>query len=257
MELLQLLLVLLFNIKINMFEFTFNNPSFEQSVIESSIVTNGLVLYLDAGNRKSFFNGQSTCYDLTTNEDNGQLNGVIFTSSYGGIFRFNGSSYIDCLSSTGSSVTGYFSVNFWFNTAANASNGDYTMWTTRTPANYGTDFALNSPTFGLHCDLGNGGSFTSCNVTYNFTSSIWYNICAIFTTSSFSYYSNAKLIGSGTFSAITPILIGPNNMLSVGGYSGLGFFSGSINTFQVYNRALTINDVAQNFSASKQRYGYL
>jgi len=55
------------------------------------IVTNGLVLCLDAGNRKSYPGSGSTCFDMSGRENNGTLhNGATFSTTNGGLFVFDG-----------------------------------------------------------------------------------------------------------------------------------------------------------------------
>ena len=55
------------------------------------IVTNGLVLYLDAANNRSIVSGSNTWFDLSRNGYNGTLtNGPTYTSSFGGNIVFDG-----------------------------------------------------------------------------------------------------------------------------------------------------------------------
>ena len=55
------------------------------------IVTNGLVLCLDAGNVKSYVSGSTTWTDLSPTQKNGILtNGPTFNSSNGGSIVFDG-----------------------------------------------------------------------------------------------------------------------------------------------------------------------
>jgi len=55
------------------------------------IVTDGLVLCLDAANNKSYISGSSTWSDLSDNNNTGTLtNGPTYTSSFGGSIVFDG-----------------------------------------------------------------------------------------------------------------------------------------------------------------------
>jgi hypothetical protein len=62
------------------------------------IVTNGLVLALDAADRNSYVSGSTTWNDLSGYNYNGTLtNSPTFSNTNGGIISFNGTSqYIDC-----------------------------------------------------------------------------------------------------------------------------------------------------------------
>ena len=55
------------------------------------VVTDGLVLYVDAANRKSYPGSGTTVYDLSGYGNNGTLiNGVTFNTSGVGCFRLDG-----------------------------------------------------------------------------------------------------------------------------------------------------------------------
>ena len=61
------------------------------------IVTDGLVLCLDAGNNKSYPSSGTAWNDLSGNNNNGTLtNGPTFTGSFGGSIVFDGTNdYVD------------------------------------------------------------------------------------------------------------------------------------------------------------------
>ena len=63
------------------------------------VVTEGLVLYLDAANTKSYVSGSTTWSDLSRSRNNGTLvNGPTFNSSNGGFIRCDGTNdYIEVL----------------------------------------------------------------------------------------------------------------------------------------------------------------
>jgi hypothetical protein len=83
----------------------------------------------------------------------------------------------------------------------------------------------------------------------------WYNYTAVLTTSSISLYENGILQNtvndSNTFlPANTPII------LNAGYYNNalVDFINGKSAGFQIYNRALSANEVLQNFNALRGRY---
>ena len=78
------------------------------------IVTDGLVLALDAANRKSYNSGSTTWYDLSGNNNNGTLyNGPTFNSANSGSIVFDGVD--DYSTSFISSPGSNFTISFWFN----------------------------------------------------------------------------------------------------------------------------------------------
>ncbi len=56
-----------------------------------NVTTNGLKIYLDAGNPKSYVSGSTTWYDLSGNNVNGTLtNGPTFSPEANGCIVFDG-----------------------------------------------------------------------------------------------------------------------------------------------------------------------
>ena len=85
----------------------------------NNIVTDGLVLQLDAVNSKSYVSGSTTWNDLSGNSYTGTLlNGVGYSSEVGGSLSFDGSNdYIQNNSFRASTIIGDgnpFSFNIWF-----------------------------------------------------------------------------------------------------------------------------------------------
>ena len=59
--------------------------------ISRKLVTDGLILYIDAANSKSYPDSGTTWFDLTSNNNNGVLtNGPTFDSANGGSIVFDG-----------------------------------------------------------------------------------------------------------------------------------------------------------------------
>jgi hypothetical protein len=79
------------------------------------IVTNGLVLALDAANTKSYVSGSTTWRDLSGNNNSGSLvNGPTFNNANGGSIVFDGTNdYVDVSNSTSLNPT-TISIGAWF-----------------------------------------------------------------------------------------------------------------------------------------------
>jgi hypothetical protein len=81
-------------------------------ITRNNIVTNGLVFYLDAGNRMSYVSGSTTWNDLSGNNTNGSLpSGSTFDSNFGGNFYFSGSNQFVTIPET--NLTNW-SISAWF-----------------------------------------------------------------------------------------------------------------------------------------------
>ena len=81
-----------------------------------NIVTNGLVLYLDAANYQSYVSGSTTWYDLSGNNNSGSLiNGPTYNSGNAGSIVFDGID--DYFLRTDSLLKNYTTItaNIWMN----------------------------------------------------------------------------------------------------------------------------------------------
>jgi hypothetical protein len=91
--------------------------------IAPNIVTDGLVLYLDAANTKSYVSGSTTWNDMSGFSNNGTLvNGPTFNSANGGSIVFDGvNDYVDC-NSTIVNLNSSFTFASWVKTPLNLSS---------------------------------------------------------------------------------------------------------------------------------------
>jgi hypothetical protein len=87
----------------------------------NSIVTNGLVLYLDAANRISYVSGSTAWNDMSGFSNNGTLvNGPTFNTGDGGSIVFDGvNDYITL--GTQNLISTDFTINLWFNATTNTT----------------------------------------------------------------------------------------------------------------------------------------
>ena len=225
----------------------------------NSIVTNGLILNLDAGNASSY-NGSGTLWtDLSPTGNNGTLtNGVGYTSANGGALTFDG-------------INDY--VNMGNNTAYNLRNISVSVWvkpTTGTPdyapiiSRYssgitnlqGWFFYYYKPTSKFYIDgREDAGAYLSFPSTNTYSINNWYNVTWTKSASTWSLYVNGVLdrtttIGNGSTAYLS------NNM-QIGGSHEAGVYYGKqdIPAVNIYNRALSQGEVTQNYNAIKTRFG--
>jgi hypothetical protein len=215
----------------------------------NSIVTNGLVLALDAGNTKSYTSGSATWRDISGNNTNGSLiNGPTFDSNNGGTIVFDGvDDYISIGNIPSLNFTTPFSIGCWFR--ANTTqpsidsaligniNGVYTgymLWYN----NNTVDFYFNNA--------------IRANSTTTILPNVWYHVMGVWTGTEAQIYLNGSLNVSTVYS--TP----PSNgspLFTIGQYQGGRNFAGSINVCVTYNRALSQQEITQNYNAGKTRFG--
>jgi len=219
------------------------------------IITDGLVLALDAGNTKSYPSSGTAWTDLSGNGNNGTLvNGVGYTSSNGGALTFDGSNDYVQLSIGNLWRSAAWSVNIWvyFDVISVTGFSD-----DRPLIHHGTAATRQ----GLHLISRNGiiyfGMFGDDLFGPAISANTWYNF--VFTMNNSSYarqiYVNGTLTSSGT--AGGPYVGGGSNTRMGGPVVGVmpqTYFDGRIPKLLLYNRVITADEVLQNYNALKGRY---
>ena len=218
--------------------------------IGPNIVEDGLVLYLDAANKKSYSGTGTDWYDLSGNGNTGILtNGPTFDSANAGSIVFDKvDDRIDCtVSQVNTTSTNFNTVSMWMFWTGQ-SNGfpmeftTYRLWFPQT-----TQFGFNtgaSDCYGFNpIDLANK----------------WTYLVALFYNG--SYTNNSKMYINGIEQSLqqlrgTARSGNATSQVTIGGYrSGNQYpFPGKISNFQIYNRALTPQEILQNYNATKGRY---
>jgi hypothetical protein len=227
------------------------------------IVTDGLVLYLDAANNKSYPGSGTTWTDLSRGGNNGTLtNGPTFNSANGGSIVFDGvDDYVDCGLSTFQPTQMTLSV--WMSRGSLANGGIIT----RGNINAGTELGIS---FGYSPSFGPGGGYppdyyiVGRTTTYNNQLLYQYPTSSLNTFHSITYTvinnTSAALYYDGNLVASTNTIgsigaDGTNMML--GKWNNYGPLNGKIANAQIYNRALSATEVLQNYNATKTRFGLI
>jgi len=209
-----------------------------------SIVTSGLVLCLDAANRKSYPGSGTTWTDLSGNGNTGTLNNMEipgdYTSTNGGILTFDGSN--EYVSSTLPALTNY-TTSAWVRLRI-PNTGEYQLLQT-----FNDGFGMSVLTNKFFTYNGNNNFGTQIIVN-----DVWYNWVV---TSTNTPSNSTKIIINnavdGTFSTYRAISSGA---IALAGYVGQSrYLNADISAFTVYNRVLTATEIAQNYNALKGRYG--
>lgn len=209
-----------------------------------NIITDGLVLYLDAANTKSYTSGSTSWNDLSGLGNNGTLtNGPTFSSANGGSIVFDGSNDYVLLPNGLLSGTGNFTVNQFIKCNGGADGATFTNY----PAGnleilFGTNYIglwLNNSTTYL---VNPASQFTTSPIM----------ITAIRSGTTTYFYINAILqkIGSSSSTIGTnaaQFRIGTNTVTTER-------YNGHIFSTQVYNRAFTADEILQNYNATKSRF---
>lgn len=220
------------------------------------IVTNGLVLYLDAGNPLSYSGSGTTWYDLSGNGNNGTIVGATFNSANKGVFVFNnpssasGSEYVNM----GANFVGQptaFTVNHFI--YLEASQLERTIFSNyESPSDSGWVTGISDSTNNvLKFYLGSTTLFSSTTLS----NQVWYNVAITYDSGNPKIYINGVLDAS---SSNTINYVAGNTLNNqIGRLSGLAiqYFYGRIGNVMYYNRALSATEITQNFNAQKSRFG--
>ena len=215
------------------------------------IVTDGLVLCVDAANKRSYPGAGTTWTDLTANKNNGTLtNGPTFDSANGGSILLDGSNdYVEVQGNYHLFST--LTISCWFkptNSISGGVNDTARIW------GKGNDLEIRSND-GTGRFIGDFGGTSSLFSTQNsWLNTVWYNLVVVLdtTTSTSSMYIQSKLDSTGSVGSISDQTA---NMLIGKSASGLGScMSAKISNFSIYNRVLTPDEIRQNYLATKGRY---
>ena len=224
--------------------------------VAPNIVTDGLVLYLDAANVKSYVSGSTTWNDLSINRRNGILtNGPTFDTANGGSIAFDGTNDTVNL---GIGNTFFpipqFTIQVWFKSLG-------TVPTT------GTNPSLYGFTFGIRCIVGSTNllfsvddgvnlNTTSTTGTIPFMNGNWYSctmthdgtVNKMYINGIFNVSINRTWSGTSRW---------PTNGWNLGrdNNNNNQFFFGNISQCKIYNKALSDSEILQNYNATKTRFG--
>jgi hypothetical protein len=248
-------------------------------IATKGIVQSGLVLNLDAGVSSSYPGSGTTWTDLSGNGNTGTLeNGPTFDSANGGSLVFDG---------TNEFVNTNYSVNnlndatisCWMRTSVTQKSGFFGFRSSASPG-VGFDWVQFQFYITGDTDAGTTGNYLKYDEfsgdspsqisrslfidTTSITTGNWINIVATSSSTKSVVYFNGSQVAENT-NATQPsrnagatLKIGgagdwtstqPSQMLN--NY----YFNGNIAIGLAYNRALTAAEIAQNFNATRSRFG--
>jgi hypothetical protein len=248
----------------------------------NNIVTNGLALYLDASNRMSYTSGSTRWNSIIGTGSFIIKNTINSTASFQSnpdaiyVFQPTGSAGFDS-----SNITGSFSfsenqcIEFWYKTATTASglstqiespgilqigqynqNASLTLW----------DWSVGTPgSHRVNTYVNNGATWSHVvSSTTSYSDASWVNryhhIVMNFSGSAgkwnrYNLYIDSVLQATINFTTPFPSAsISSGNTLYAPAANG-GKASNSYGLIRVYNKELSIEEITQNYNATKTRFG--
>ena len=215
------------------------------------IVTNGLVLALDAADRNSYVSGSTTRFDLSGNSNNGTLtNGPTFNSANGGSIVFDGVNHYVNISTT-PNLTNPLTICAFVNTSFITGSNQIIYG----PSANGSDNWLSVNNNRVQLNATQTGDVNNFSITGTTTieANKWYYITGIVNNNITSVYINGVFEVSSSIQAFTAG--GWNSTARIGQRATGQFpFNGSIAYVHGYSRALSATEIAQNYNAIKSRF---
>ena len=222
------------------------------------IITDGLVLCLDAADRKSYSGSGNTWFDRTQYKRNFTLfNSPTYSSSFGGILNFDDTVFEYGTTPNIGSLTN-FSVEAWARTNKSLTGKVTTIVTNQ------YDLVSN-----LNFSLGTNNAAASYNMTFGFFNGAWRNVTGFAMATNTWYHMIGTYNGSSVILYVNGVAGTPLSYTGTAASGGeiriarrwddvaniaSNFFSGDIANIRIYNRALTASEVSQNFNATRKRF---
>jgi hypothetical protein len=228
-----------------------------QNYYQGNIVTNGLIMNLDAGNLVSYGGTGTIWSDLTNTTTGGTLtNGPTYTTSNGGSISLDGSDDYVFIAGPNSGPlntigTGNFTINVW---ASNTGSANY-RW-----------FLSNWLTTGMHMGMNASSQFggyfgdnDELRTDYSIPSDgSWHFYTATRTSGTIKYFvdgiERTIIVGNPT-NKTNSLSSGTDTKIGTRGDATSQQWLGNVAIEQIYNRALSQSEIIQNFNAHKSRYG--
>ena len=240
-----------YNRALSQAEITNNYNAFRKRFFpDENIISNGLILYLDAANTRSYSGIGLTAYSISGIGSTGTLtNGPTYKTANGGSFVLDGTNdYIYAPVDTTLFTTQATMIIWLKNDVATPSSGqtgisgyfgagggnDHYPW---------VDGAAYMSTF----RNGRIGPIT-LSASIGRTSAHMLTITA--DTTSWKLYQNTTLIT--TQSGLSSVYL---DYFNIGTSGGTYYYQGNIYAFMIYNRALSADEILQNYNAFKGRFG--
>jgi hypothetical protein len=215
---------------------------------QNKIVSNGLVLCLDAADKKSYPGSGTVWADRSGNGNNGTLtNGPTFSGANGGSLAFDG-------------TNDYVETNY---TAGNISSQTISCWINKTNLQNSYILAKSTLYYGLEIYptviYANISDNQYGQVSYNTNG--WQNIVFTYDGNQTGNSNRLKIYFNGniqtlTFNGTIPSSTNVSDVMQIGRrWWSTAFSQGGVAQVSIYNRALTPQEITQNFNATRGRFG--
>ncbi len=198
----------------------------------------------------------TTWYDMSGNGNNGTLTNTPYffignaSTGSNGYISFDGTNdYIDCGNASSLSIT-VGTVCAWFKKPLGSGykglvdkgRDGYGAWSLN------VDEISNRAKFKAYIS----GSNREILASSDYGNNVWTYVCGVYDGTTLSIYQNGIISNSASYSGT----IGTNSVsVKIGAANDGLYFDGNVSNAKIYNRALTAQEVQQNYNATRGRYG--
>ncbi len=216
------------------------------------VVTNGLVFYLDAANPRSYSGTGITAFGLVGGIDGTLINGVGVSSLNSGSFLFDGTNDYIAVSGTNFPLSNSpRTLNIWFYTKSStwSANVNNLFW-------YGN--STNRQSFGVDFDTYPLMEFYTWSDDINWNSfgpqEGWKNVQVTYDgNTTCRVYEAGILVTTKTLGGQLNTVLSSN--VQIGAFTAFSWYTDcNISQVSMYNRALSQQEILQNYNATKMRY---
>lgn len=223
-----------------------------------SIVSDGLVFFFDAANTRCYSGTGNTVNGLAQGIGGTFVNGTGFSSSNNGSFFFDGTNDYISIGIQPSidgyqlpvTLMGYFKMSsLKLNTICGVYNGF---------ANVYNLLRIDSSTYRFFLSNASNGQFQYFDHSTSLSTNSWYFFSVVVSGSlaspSLTMYLNNQAQSFSPSALKTSVGLNIDYRLG-SSYAANEYFHGNIADLKIYNRALSQQEILQNFNATRFRYG--
>mgnify|MGYP003634681399 FL=1 len=219
---------------------------------QPKIITDGLVLCLDAADLKSYPGSGTTWTDRSGNTNNVTLvNGVGFGSNNGGVLTFDGVND----HATAGNFFNYqaFTINLWVNPGSTQAQYADILDNNHSGAQNWV-LQQNSTTQNQYSFNVFGASYqNSVTGNFNLTAGVWVNLTFTYDGTKVRGYNNGVLFATG--GALGTTINYSNQSFNIGRWGAGGrYWEGEYGSLHAYNRTLSDAEIHQNYNTLKSRF---
>tara|TARA_R110000803_G_scaffold1991_1_gene6535 strand:- start:42 stop:725 length:684 start_codon:yes stop_codon:yes gene_type:complete len=218
------------------------------------IITEGLVLAVDAGSTRSYPGSGTTTTSLVSSNIGSLINGVGFSGDNGGAFTFDGVNEFISFDTTLTFSSANLTSVAWVKLDSYPSQNSTIGFSPDSGTTGFRLYSVSATSLGVWTRNGTGGGVTAIATTNGIPLNEWVQVTFVLNGTNGKIYKNGVEVLTGTFTQTPNALSSSPVWLSR--YSGGGYVvDGKTASALLYNRALTAAEVLQNYNAKKSRFG--